>query len=308
TAEQEVLRSVNLLQQAQEEAAQLQVLLSDKRAHLEHLEETQHGLLLGLERVQGKLGYASEDGLALLRENQALLRGRGSAVRVLRSDAGLAEARVQALREAVGEAEGNLGRMRLSEVLENENAEMRELHELQRQLHEHQQNQALGRGAWDSHSHSLDLLSHSHSQEGQDQRGMGGAALDSDCDNNTDDNNNTENNEAETLLSLGIGEGESGVQGVGEVRGGGVERGGGAGSSSSSEASSGPRSSPVHTMGGGRALADEAEGAGEGGDGDGDEEGSSIHDSDDENDTDNVDEGEFQDSGTEGSISVLQML
>jgi hypothetical protein len=70
--------------------------------------------------VQHKLGQASGEGSALLRDNEAKLRQSSSSVRVLRADAGLAEARVSALREAVGEAEGNLGRMKLSEVLENE--------------------------------------------------------------------------------------------------------------------------------------------------------------------------------------------
>eukprot|EP01032_Pedospumella_encystans_P007766 gene7766-9274_t len=133
-ADSEVLRHQQEVHAVQREAELLQLKLMEKREHLKGLELESSGLKEGLSRVQSKLGEVSKDGAALIAENEALIRSRGSTVRVLRSNAGLAEARVAALKEVISDFEQETQRMQLSEVLEEDHSELNELIALQRQL------------------------------------------------------------------------------------------------------------------------------------------------------------------------------
>jgi hypothetical protein len=60
----------------------------------------------------------SREGATLVAENEALIRSKGSAVRVLRSSAGLAESRVRSLQELIGDFEREMSRSNLTQVLD----------------------------------------------------------------------------------------------------------------------------------------------------------------------------------------------
>lgn len=87
-AEEKILRSQQEVTDVQREADEVQRIVLQKRGRLSLLEQEHAGVMDGLSRVQYKLGEVTRDGAALIAENEALIRSKGSAVRVLRSNAG----------------------------------------------------------------------------------------------------------------------------------------------------------------------------------------------------------------------------
>lgn len=87
-AETEILRSQQEVTDVQRECEEVQQVLLQKRGNLSLLEQEHAGVMDGLTKVQYKLGEVTRDGAALIAENEALIRSRGSAVRVLKSNAG----------------------------------------------------------------------------------------------------------------------------------------------------------------------------------------------------------------------------
>ena len=119
-AENEIMRHMEEVHAVEEDARKLEAQLNERKAYLLELQSEQQGLQQEVDSVRSKLSEASIEGDELIAENERLLRSRTSTVRVLRSEVGMAEARVDALYGIVGEKREELGKMHLSEMLHSD--------------------------------------------------------------------------------------------------------------------------------------------------------------------------------------------
>lgn len=63
----------------------------------------------------------TREGAALIAENEALIRSKGSAVRVLRQNLGMVNARNRATEDLIFDAKEEMSKLRMSELLNNDN-------------------------------------------------------------------------------------------------------------------------------------------------------------------------------------------
>jgi len=115
-----VEREEGLLGEALQTVAAMETLVRQREATASQLSLEQQHLDVELERVQRRLDDFMQDGAALASEGEGSLRQKASHLRLLRTDAGLAEARVAELRRIVLERKQQLGYAEVSKVLEGE--------------------------------------------------------------------------------------------------------------------------------------------------------------------------------------------
>jgi len=109
-----------LLGEALEAVAAMEDLVRQREGAASQLSLEQQHLQSELERVQRRLDEFVQDGAAIVSAEESAMRQRASELRVLRTDAGTAEARVAELRRIVLDRRQQLGRAEVSKVLEGE--------------------------------------------------------------------------------------------------------------------------------------------------------------------------------------------
>ena len=119
-AARDVEREQALLVEAQNAAAAMEGLARQRESATSRLALEQQQLDGELERVQRRLDDAIKDGEARASLGEQAQRQRASELRLLRTDAGLVEARVAELRRIVLERRQQLGVVEVSRVLEGE--------------------------------------------------------------------------------------------------------------------------------------------------------------------------------------------